>query len=256
MANVQQILTSYFTDHNKFRSIWALAEEITDLVDDINKTAPVYIKLLNCQKANKTVSYSRVSESDNYLKVADFQVTPQLLDHDCLTFADLILADKARTIKIHYMVSEKWGISLHSKYAPSRVGFGVVSQMFLFYPDIIAEISHQIPPEIIAQVYDIVLLLYKNNISLNDIHLGNFVEKDGLVKVIDLEDMSTVIYDPTLSVENSLTKEIKIMGGCVRSLRDAYDAGARDVTEALQTLFKSNKNFNNEEYQFLRNKLK
>ncbi len=46
-----------------------------------------------------------------------------------------------------------------------------------------------IPKNIKSQVWNIITTLYKLSIFLCDIHTGNFVVKDGIVKVIDLEQI-------------------------------------------------------------------
>lgn len=249
-------LTSYFADHNKFHSFYLFTLEADIFIANFHQDKEVYIKALDYKLklnlentiCNQATFGNR--EIENYDLVKHLCVTPQLLSHDCITIPNLILTNHISSVTISYMIIEKWGQSLYHKYIePQReqictldfLGPGISSEVFLYCPqqrDYYFPVS--IPTEIMIQVYNIVLLLYQNNVRLNDIHTGNWIEKDGLVKVIDLEDVTITHRGTNLLVNNSLAKAVKILDSDINitALQEAYDNGARNVTMALLAMIK------------------
>lgn len=275
---LHQILLSYFKDNNRFEYFWNFIQQAGEITEEFNKNSKVYIKLLDClenEANNQTIIHHECSpecplacvdpinsECGNYMKIKHCNVAPQLLQYGFITIPNIIrnelcednvIIDKHISAHIKYMIIEKHGQSLFNKYAgvidfdDNLLGPGLVSEELLFSAGIFATAFPSfIPADIRTQVYDIVWLLYQNNIRLNDIHLGNFVEKDGLVKVIDLEDITLIEHDPDLLVNNSLVKVVKILYLGVSKYWDstliveAYKNGARDVTPALLAMIDLN----------------
>lgn len=243
-------LRSHFTDHNKFHDFYLFTLEADIFIANFQQDKYFYIKVLDYKLNLEKTLGSKEKEIKNYELVKHLNVTPQLLSHDCITISNLIITDQINSTTISYMIIEKWGQSLYHKYIKSRkdqidpdffLGPGIPSEVFLYCPQ---QRDYYfpafIPTEIMTQVYNIVLLLYQNNIGLQDIHTGNWVEKDGLVKVVDLEDVTITHCRTNLLVNNSLAKAVKILAADINItvLQEAYDNGARDVTMALLAMIK------------------
>lgn len=272
ITEIHNILLANIKDHINFTDCYEVMEKATDIISTYNKTAEVYIKLTQCTEGLEDgVNDSSLihfcspectchldnpelyTEINNYLKIKDLDVAPRLLQYGYLIIPNIV--DRF-SCKIIYMMTKKWGESLFDKYAKdleankNYLGPGIYSEVLLFSPKTFAEhFPSFLPIEIRNQVYDIVWLLYQNNIKLFDLHLGNFVEKDGLVKVIDMEDIKFIRHDPDLLVNNSFLKIVKILNYeyywpdliseyylDLQLMKEAYQNGATDATEALTSL--------------------
>ena len=202
---------------------------------------------------------NRPNEVDWYEELEELKVTPKLFDYGHLS--DEKYKNHAKEInieKVFFISTEKWGISVFDKYIDrveglnksdkdAYLGPGLFTSIYIRSPSMFDRSfpSAYIPEKIKKQIWNILMKLYDYGVEHFDIHTGNFVVKNGIVKIIDLDDCQRV---EEKAVPNKTLKDvIEYSGTDLDLLIEMEEAGADDYDEAFLASLESLTGSNYEE---------
>lgn len=129
-----------------------------------------------------------------YKDIENLDITPRLIEVYELVkyrigeyYDDNKYYDADDRVGIVYMIiTEKYGISLADKYSIAQQGPGCDLSTFTKYYDFYFP-PNKIPDHIRSQIKPLLQKLFKAGWKHEDIHAGNFLVQDDIVKIIDFE---------------------------------------------------------------------
>lgn len=127
-----------------------------------------------------------LNEVQAYLRLTGMGICPALFSHDVL-FEYKIISERdsrARTFYAYYLEVEHHGVDLAEKFGASCIYY-MCKDKPLNKQELALRFPY--PQDVQTQIIDLVERMYKAGVYHKDLHSGNMLIKDGVVKIIDFE---------------------------------------------------------------------